>query len=91
MDGVTYHQDVLLPLQARPAPVHLCWVAMVGPPLRDCLCGEETNMVGRGCFGVPLVLNAIRARDRLRFAVWTRDLGLVKVGACVGLCISVAV
>lgn len=26
-----------------------------------------------------------------RFAVWTGDLGFVKVGACVGLCISVAV
>ena len=48
-------------------------------------------MVGRGCFGVPLVLNAGRVRGRLRFAVWTGDLGFVKVGACVGLCISVAV
>jgi hypothetical protein len=30
-------------------------------------------------------------RDCLRVAVWTGDLGFVKVGACVGLCISVAV
>jgi hypothetical protein len=37
---------------------------------------------------VPL---AGEARDRLRFAVRTGDLGLVKAGACVGLCISVAV
>jgi hypothetical protein len=36
-------------------------------------------------------LNVGRARDRLRFAVWTGDLGFVKAGACVGLCISVAV
>jgi hypothetical protein len=34
-------------------------------------------VVGRGCFGVPLVLNAGR-RDTLRFAVWTRDLGFVR-------------
>lgn len=48
-------------------------------------------MVGRGCFGVPLVLNVGQARDRLRCVGWTGDLGFVKVGACVGLCISVAV
>jgi hypothetical protein len=47
-------------------------------------------MVRRGCFRVPLVLNAVRARDRFRFAVWTGDLGFVKTGTCVGLCISVA-
>jgi hypothetical protein len=45
----------------------------------------EMNMVGRGCFRVPLVMHAGRARDRLRFAVWTGDLGFVKAGACVGL------
>jgi len=43
------------------------------------------NMVGRGCCRVLLVLNAGRARGRLRFAVWTGDLGFVKAGACVGL------
>ena len=63
---------------------------MVGPLLRGYLCGEETNIVGRGCFGVSLVLNAIRARDHLRFVVWIADLGFVKVSACVSLYILVA-
>lgn len=47
----------------------------------DCLCGRRRIWSAE----------AGRARDRLRFVVWIGDLGFVKAGVCVGLCISVAV